>query len=409
MLARNSHDDKPVPANQSGPMEDQRDFLTAKVLLIEDDEDDYVLIRDILLEIPHRDYILNWASTYEQGLEAIETNAHDVCLLDYRLGLYSGLDILKVAGERGHRMPIIFLTGQGDYEVDVVAMKSGAQDYLVKENITPALLERSIRYAIEGARIRKSLQEARDMLEIRVRERTAALAQANKELERINEKIRFFAYSVSHDLKSPAFGIHSLAKLFLDRYEVLDDRKRKEYCTHILRASEQISCMAEKINLFISAKEASLDLEQIEMGEILSLLKSEFSTPFRTRNLRWSIPRSLPAIRADRVSVVRILRNLIDNALKYGGENLNEVRIGFRESEDYYILSVSDDGVGLNGKDPERLFNSFYRGSNTANIEGAGLGLAIIKEIAEKHKGNAWFEPLPLKGVNCFVSLPKRW
>ena len=83
---------------------------SVKVLLVEDDEDDYILIKDLLLEIPHREFHLHWASTYQEGLDAMEADDHDVCLLDFRLGKESGLDMLKVAKERNYLTPIIFLT-----------------------------------------------------------------------------------------------------------------------------------------------------------------------------------------------------------------------------------------------------------------------------------------------------------
>jgi len=389
-------------------MKEKKEFSLVKVLLIEDDEDDYILIKDFLAEIPYGDFMLHWASTYQEGLDAIETDDHNVCLLDFRLGQYSGLDLLKTSRESGYPTPIIFLTGQGEYEVDVEAMRAGAADYLVKEDMTPALLERAIRYAIEQANIRNSLQRARDTLELRVQERTAALAEANRELEKINEKIRFFAYSVSHDLKSPAFSLYGLAKRLRDKYEELGEEKIKEYCSQIFHAAAQVASLAEKINLFISTKEAPLTFEEIQMREILELMKEEFSDHLSRREIRWSVPEFLPSIRADRLSLIRILRNLVDNALKYGGECLTQVRIGFKESGEQYIISVSDDGIGLEEQDSEKHFESFYRGTTSKNIEGAGLGLAIVKEIAEKHQGKVWFETAPLKGVNCFVSLAKK-
>src|SRR5918992_215576 len=90
---------------------------------------------------------LEWLTDYDDALKAIERQEHDVCLLEYRLGEHSGLELLREALERGHKGPIILLTGQGDREVDLEAMQAGAADYLVKGQIDAPLLERSIRYA----------------------------------------------------------------------------------------------------------------------------------------------------------------------------------------------------------------------------------------------------------------------
>jgi PAS domain S-box-containing protein len=116
-----------------------------RVLLVEDDEDDYLIIRDLLSEMKR--FELEWVTDYDDALEAIERGEHDVCLLDYRLGERSGLELLHEASEKGYTVPIILLTGQGDREVDLEAMQAGAAGYLAKGQIDTPLLERSIRYA----------------------------------------------------------------------------------------------------------------------------------------------------------------------------------------------------------------------------------------------------------------------
>src|SRR4028118_2101385 len=121
------------------------DDLRLKVLLVEDDEDDYVIIRDLLSGMEK--FELKWVTDYDHALEMIERKEHDVCLLDYRLGERSGLELLREALRRGYKAPIILLTGQGDREVDLEATPAGAADYLIKGQIDAPLLERSIRYA----------------------------------------------------------------------------------------------------------------------------------------------------------------------------------------------------------------------------------------------------------------------
>src|SRR5882757_6786931 len=90
-----------------------------KVLLVEDDEDDFIITRDLLSEIPGKKFFVEWAKTYEQGLELMALNRHDVCLLDYRLGAFNGVELLRSAIERGCQSPIILLTTSGYQKVDV--------------------------------------------------------------------------------------------------------------------------------------------------------------------------------------------------------------------------------------------------------------------------------------------------
>ncbi len=130
-----------------------------KVLLVEDDEDDYIMARDLLSEIAEKHFELEWVSTYDPALEAMQENNFDVYLLDYRLGEHTGLDLLEEAIDNGCSAPIILLTGQGYHEVDVEAMKAGASDYLIKGQINADSLERSIRYSIERKKSDKRIMQ----------------------------------------------------------------------------------------------------------------------------------------------------------------------------------------------------------------------------------------------------------
>jgi diguanylate cyclase (GGDEF)-like protein/PAS domain S-box-containing protein len=133
-----------------------------KVLLIDDDEDEHVLTRDLLAEIGRDRFRLEWAASYSTGLAAIRERAHDVYLLDYQLGERNGLDLLRLAIEEGCRAPIIMLTGMRDREVDLEAMRAGAADYLCKGSLDAQLLERAIRYALERARTLEALRESEE-------------------------------------------------------------------------------------------------------------------------------------------------------------------------------------------------------------------------------------------------------
>ena len=133
-----------------------------RVLLVDDDEDDYVMTRELLSEAGTGAFQLDWVFDYEKAIEAIERREHAVYLLDYRLGERSGLDILRRAGGKSPQSPMILLTGQGDELVDIEAMKEGAADYLIKGQLTSDLLARSIRYAMERSKTSQSLRESEE-------------------------------------------------------------------------------------------------------------------------------------------------------------------------------------------------------------------------------------------------------
>lgn len=131
-----------------------------RVLLVEDDEDDYVMTRDLIGEIAGARYEIEWARTCDEAVQAIERNAHDVYLLDYRLGGGTGLDLLRQISQGECLAPVILMTGQGDKETDMEAMQAGASDYLVKGTFDANLLERSMRYSMAR---KKAEQQVRFM------------------------------------------------------------------------------------------------------------------------------------------------------------------------------------------------------------------------------------------------------
>ena len=140
--------------------------VPVKVLLVDDDEDDYVLTRDWFSEMAGARYELDWVNSYDQAIKAIANSQHDVYLFDYRLGSRNGLELLRYALNFGCIAPIILLTGQGDHEVDLEAMKAGAADYLDKSLLGAPLLDRSIRYAIERKQAEQKIREQAALLDI---------------------------------------------------------------------------------------------------------------------------------------------------------------------------------------------------------------------------------------------------
>jgi len=231
--------------------------------------------------------------------------------------------------------------------------------------------------------------------------------RAEEAIKESAEKIKLFAYSVSHDLKNPTIGINLLTKQLHKKYKDTLDEKGKNYCDQILGASEQLATLVEPINVYISTKEAPLNIERVNLNQVFDTVRDEFAAQMLIRQISWSHPENLLEISVDRLSILRVIRNFVDNALKYGGDELSEIEIGYEESDEFHILSVKDDGIGIAEKDSKKIFSPFERSLTSIGIEGTGLGLAVANEIANQHKGKVWAEFGLENGVVFFISISK--
>jgi PAS domain S-box-containing protein len=165
-----------------------------KVLLVEDNEDDYLIIRDLLADVDAERFDLKWAETYEAGLDSIRSGWPDILLVDHYLLGHTGLELLEESLRIGAAQPIILMTGQGDYDIDLRAMHAGAADYLLKNELTPHLLERALRYAVERQNAKAALAASKAALESSV----AALEVALTAQQLVSQQNSLLSAAVSN-------------------------------------------------------------------------------------------------------------------------------------------------------------------------------------------------------------------
>lgn len=134
-------------------------FSSVRILIIDDDKDDFLIISDYIKQIPDNQFQIDWCYNYEQAVEHLKNRTHNIYFVDYRLGAKTGLDLLKVAMQLQCQEPIILLTGKGNHDIDIKAMQTGATDYLIKSELNTEKLERSIRYALERSASMQALRE----------------------------------------------------------------------------------------------------------------------------------------------------------------------------------------------------------------------------------------------------------
>jgi K+-sensing histidine kinase KdpD len=224
-------------------------------------------------------------------------------------------------------------------------------------------------------------------------------------LEEKEKMITFFAYSISHDLKSPAASLYALANRLKEKYGTGLEDKGVEHCDLILRTARQMLSLVEMLNSYIAAKESPLHLEEVAVGEVVKGITEEFSDQLDDRRVRVVGMEGLPSVVADRMGLTRVFRNLVDNALKYGGEGLSKISIDYHREDGFHVFFFADDGEGISEQDRERLFEPFSRKKNAKGISGTGMGLAIVREMLKRHGGRIWMDPATAKGARFLLSI----
>ncbi len=371
------------PVDGVGDVKDATDLKTIRAMLIDDDRDDYFLTKDIVEDIPGGRYKLEWSSNYDSGLEAICAGEHHVYLIDYQLGKKTGIDLLRESKGRNCSGPMILLTGQGQRRTDLEALDAGADDYLEKAGLTPALLERTIRYALA-----KHAAEAN--LEQKVRERTDELARVNEALREADQRKDEFLSTLGHELRNPLAPIRNsleIMRLAGNNPDVVArQRERMErQVTQMVRLVDDLLDVSRVVTGKLRLAMETLTLNEVIQSAI------ELSRPHLEKaelQFTVNVPEEQILLDGDRLRLAQVFSNLLNNAAKYTDAG-GTVELTSSWDVNRVVVRVRDSGVGVPIELLPRIFDLFTQVDRSLNRSqgGLGVGLALVKRLVEMHGG----------------------
>ncbi len=236
-------------------------------------------------------------------------------------------------------------------------------------------------------------------LENKVVERTLQLENVNKELEA-------FSYSVSHDLRTPLRAINGYSVMLTEDYgETMDDEGNR-ILRNIMTNAKMMGQLIDDLLAFSRLGKKELVRKEINMHQLASTVVNDLLSHEPEDKYHVSI-QNLPPVMADEVMIKQALINIIGNAIKYSSKKNNpEIEIGFKQEGGKVIYYVKDNGAGFDMAYADKLFGVFQRLHSQEEFEGTGVGLALVKRIIDKHKGEIWAEARENEGAEFYFSLP---
>jgi two-component system, sensor histidine kinase and response regulator len=328
------------------------------------------------------------------ALTALQKVEFHLLLTDLMMPEMDGVALLRAAQAVAPNLVGIVMTGQGTIDSAVEAMKAGALDFILKPfKLSAVIPVLSRTLAVRQLRI-ENVELTRHL-----RERTAELEAANKELEA-------FSDSVSHDLRAPLRAIDGLSSILLRTYSEQIPSEARDLLNRVIAATRRMRQLLEDLLNFSRLGRQPLSHKTVKLANLVQRGLDHLHTECEGRDVEVRVGQ-LPDCKGDPSLLEQVFVNLLSNALKFTRRREHAIiEVGCDEQPAELICFVRDNGAGFNMQYAERLFGVFQRLHRVEEFEGTGVGLSIVQRIILRHGGRIWAEAEVDKGATFFFTLP---
>jgi signal transduction histidine kinase len=366
----------------------------ADILLVDDDATKRFALKSILNPLGQT---IVEAASGPDALRQLLRQDFAVILLDVRMPGMDGFEAAQLIRQRprSELTPIIFVTALDRAETDMGrGYDLGAVDFVFAP-VVPAIMRAKVTVFVELYKAQQELRRYRTQLERLVQERTTALTAINRELEA-------FSYSVSHDLRAPLLAFNGLNQSLLEDYGDSLDPRAKDYLQRMRRASERMTSVFDGLQMLFRLTSGEIHREQCDLSAMATEIVEEMRGADPKRKVRVEIAEGMNASADPRLARI-LLTNLISNAWKFSAHEPDaRIEVGTEVVDGDTRMFVRDNGVGFDMIYAHKLFGAFQRLHSQSDFAGAGIGLATVRRIVNRHGGRAWAEGAVGEGATFY-------
>jgi signal transduction histidine kinase len=325
-------------------------------------------------------------------IEALRTKKPEVVLADYNLPNWKGMEALKVLHREGLDIPMILVSGALGDVTAVECIKQGATDYVLKDGLArlPEVVRRALRERCERS-LRRKVEED--------------LAKKVDELARSNADLEQFAYVASHDLQEPLRMVSAYTQLLGERYKGKLDENADKFIGYATEGATRMQVLIQDLLAFSRVGRKEVTAANVDCNAVMEEVRQTLTSAIQESGAVITSA-ELPSVWADRTQLAQVFQNLIGNAIKFRGENPPVISVQAEKAEPNWLLSVSDNGIGIDPEHAENIFVVFQRLHARTEYPGNGIGLAICKKIVERSGGRIWVESQAGAGSSFKFTLP---
>ena len=356
---------------------------TLAILVVEDSPSDANLLYQTFLKAGKSDWSLTIVERLSEGIAEAQANHFDLALLDLTLPDSDGLETVENFTEAIPNLPAIVLTNASDENLAMAAISRGAQDYLIKGEITPNLLVRSISYSIERGQLLKKL------------------IQSNADLEA-------FSFSMAHDLQAPLRNIATLSHIVLEDYADNLDDTAQDYLQRSIAAASRLSNLIKDLLTYSRIGYSEIELQPVNLDRVVTEVVTDLKPLIEESQAEIILKQLSFTVRGQKSILIQSILNLVTNAIKFVATDTQpKVQIWAESCNHWVRLWIEDNGVGIESASREKIFDLFIRLHGTQDYPGRGVGLAFVKRGIERLGGRIGVESEPDRGSRFWLELPE--